>query len=170
MPRAQISGKSDVDSIVKKYQGKPGAVLGILEETQRADPHRYLSETVMREISEKTGIPLSSIYSVATFYSYFSLKPQGEHTVVVCRGTACHTRGSLGLLMEAAAKLGAMDFREEEDATFTTADMKFTLRTVACFGQCALAPVMSIDGNIHSRMTPGQLGAVVDLLIKAAKK
>jgi len=170
MPRAQTSGKSDTDSIVAKYRDKPGAVLGILEETQRVNPPRYLSESAMREIAEKTGLPLSAIYSVATFYSYFSLKPQGEHTIVVCRGTACHTRGSLGLLMEAASKLGAVAFREEEDATFTTADMKFTIRTVACFGQCALAPVMSIDGKIYSRMTPGQLSSVVDLLMKGARK
>jgi NADH-quinone oxidoreductase subunit E len=170
MVRNETSRKAELDSIVKKYEGRPGAVLGILEEAQRTDPHRYLSEAVLRHISERAGIPLSSLYSVATFYSYFSLKPQGEHTIVVCRGTACHTRGSLVLLMEAAARLGAEDFREEEDASYTTPDMKFTIRTVACFGQCALAPVMSIDGCIYSSMTPGRLSSVIEQLKKAGKK
>jgi NADH-quinone oxidoreductase subunit E len=169
MKKATENGRKSLSPIIEAYRDKPGALLGILEEAQRAEPHRYLSEETLREVSQKTGTPLSSVYSVATFYSYFSLKPQGEHTVVVCRGTACHTRGSLGLLEEAAARLGAKDFREDEDSTFTTADMRFTLRTVACFGQCALAPIVALDGQIHSHVTPGRLVAAIEALRKGAK-
>lgn len=149
---------------------RPGALLTALEEAQGADEHKYLSEDTMRAIAEKSGEPLSRVYSVATFYSYFNLSPQGKHTVVVCRGTACHTRGSLGLLRESAARLGFPEFREDEEPSFTTDDKQFTVRTVACFGQCALAPVVSVDGVIHSRVTPGKLLAMIDRIRKGGSR
>ncbi len=147
---------------------QPGALLTALEEAQRSDEYRYLSETTLRKVALESGEPLSRVYSVATFYSFFNLKPQGKHTIIVCRGTACHTRGSLNLLKEAAARLGMPDFREDEEPSFTTEDRLFTVRTVACFGQCALAPVISIDGTIHSRVTQGKLCALLDAMRKGA--
>ncbi len=161
MEAARGTALSRVDSIVDGYAGKAGALLGILKDVQALEPRRYLSEEALRRVSERTGTPLSAVYSVATFYSYFNLKPQGEHVVVVCRGTACHTRGSLVILEEAARILGIDDFREDEDSSFTTKDARFTLRTVACFGQCALAPVVSLDGQIHSRVNPARLAALL---------
>jgi NADH-quinone oxidoreductase subunit E len=149
---------------------RPGALLTALEDAQRACEYNYLSEETLRSISAETGEPLSRVYSVATFYSFFNLKPQGKHTIVVCRGTACHTRGSLGLLKESAARLGMPDFREDEEPSFTTEDKQFTVRTVACFGQCALAPVVAIDGAIHSRMTQGKLCAIIDGMRKGVKR
>jgi NADH-quinone oxidoreductase subunit E len=98
---------------------------------------------------------------VATFYSFFNLTPQGKHSIVVCRGTACHTRGSLALLNEALSRLGIKDFREEEDSSATTEDFFASVRTVACFGQCALAPVIQIDGEVLSRMTVGRLVSIL---------
>ncbi len=162
--------KKILQPIVERHRGRPGALLGILEEVQAAEPHRYLSDDALRSVAEATGTPLSSVYSTATFYSYFNLKPQGDHVIVVCRGTACHTRGSLGLLMEAAALLGIEDFHEGDDAAFTTPDAKFTVRTVACFGQCALAPVVAIDGRIFSRMTSNALAGAISKLRKAGAK
>jgi NADH-quinone oxidoreductase subunit E len=159
-----------LDDIVTKYQGRPGALLGILEEAQEADEHHHLSEETLRQVADKTGLPLSRIYSVATFYSFFNMQPQGKHSIVVCRGTACHTRGSLALLEDAAARLGCVDFREDEEPSFTTADRQFTVRTVACFGQCALAPVVAIDGVIHSRMTVGRLVGILEAMRKEAAK
>jgi NADH-quinone oxidoreductase subunit E len=161
-------------SMVKSTAGtpnnEPGALLTALEEAQRACEYSYLSEETLRSIAESSGEPLSRVYSVATFYSYFNMHPQGKHTIVVCRGTACHTRGSLGLLRESAARLGFPDFREDEEASFTTGDKQFSVRTVACFGQCALAPVVSIDGTIHSRITQGKLVSIIDGLRKGAAK
>jgi NADH-quinone oxidoreductase subunit E len=159
-----------LEALVNKYQGKPGSLLGIMEEAQEANEHRYLSEETLRMIADKTDTPLSKVYSVATFYSFFNLKPQGKHSIVVCRGTACHTRGSLGLLEEAARRLGFPEFREDEEPSFTTADRHFTVRTVACFGQCALAPVVAIDGIIHSRITQGRLTAILEGLRKEGCK
>jgi NADH-quinone oxidoreductase subunit E len=150
-----------VAEAVAKAADHPGALLSVLEECQRADQHHYLSKDALGAIAAAMGLPLSRVYSVATFYSYFNLTPQGDHVVVVCRGTACHTRGSLGLLRELLAELGGKDFKEDEESSFTTDDMHFTVRTVACFGQCALAPVVAIDGRIYSRVTPAALKAAV---------
>jgi len=159
-----------LESAVHKYQGKPGSLLSILEELQVNDAHNHLSEDTLKAVAQKAGIPMSQVYSVATFYSFFNLKPQGKHTIVVCRGTACHTRGSRTLLMEAAAKLGVSDFEEDEEASFTTPDKIFTVRTVACFGQCALAPVVAIDGIIHSHITPGKLLGLIEKLQKEERR
>lgn len=147
----------------------PGALLLALEEAQNASEFRYLDEDTMRNIAERFGEPLSRVYSVATFYSFFNLAPQGKHTIVVCRGTACHTRGSLGLLRETASKLGFPDFREDEEASFTTDDRQYTVRTVACFGQCALAPVVAIDGIIYSRVTVNNLLSLLSGIGKGKK-
>ncbi len=159
-----------VEAIAARHRGKPGALLAVLEECQRVDPHHYLSENTLCLIGQAMGEPLSRIYSVATFYSYYNLTPQGDHVIVVCRGTACHTRGSLGLLQEALSILGAKDYREDEEASFTTEDKRFTVRTVACFGQCALAPVVAIDGVIYSRMTSSALKNAIEASARGGKK
>ena len=166
--RAELDGIVDRWYPEKAAAERPGALLGVLEDAQEREKAKYLSEAALRYIAEKTDTPLSRIYSIATFYSFFNLQPQGDHSVVVCRGTACHTRGSRALLTEAAARLGAVGFNADEDASFTTADRRFTVRTVACFGQCALAPVVAIDGVIHSRMTAGRLEALIGRIAKEA--
>jgi len=153
-----------LEQLIDTKKDKAGGLLAILEEAQGLEPKRYLPEEVLREVAEKTGTPLSVVYSVATFYSYFSLTPQGLHSIVVCRGTACHTRGSLALLEEALAKLGIEGFREEESNSATSPDAFATVRTVACFGQCALAPVVEIDGHLHSRMSVGKLVSALSKL------
>lgn len=112
------------------------------------------------------GLPLSQVYSMATFYSFFNLKPQGRHSIVVCRGTACHTRGSLALLNEALSRMGIKEFKEEEENSATSLDGFASIRTVACFGQCALAPVVMIDGVVKSRMTIGKLVSLLEKMKK----
>jgi NADH-quinone oxidoreductase subunit E len=154
------------DTIIATYTGKPGALLSVLEEVQRRTEHTYLNEQALLYIAEKMEVPLSKVYSVATFYSFFNLKPQGEHTITVCRGTACHTRGSKPLLDDVMAMLGLHESEEGEDeSSYTTKDMRFTVRTVACFGQCALAPVIAVDEVIYSRMTSDKLATLLKQLI-----
>lgn len=143
-----------------------GELLRILEEMQEADPHHYLSEDTLKKAATITKSPLTQVYSVATFFSYFNLSPQGKHSIAVCRGTACHTRGSLALLSEALARLGITSFREEEENSATSLDGFASVRTVACFGQCALAPVVMIDGVVTSRMTIGKLVAILEKMKK----
>ncbi len=159
-----------IKTLHEQYRDQPGALLTILETVQDEDEYRYLSEDALTLVSDVTGLPLSRIWSVVTFYSYFNLSPQGKHIITVCRGTACHTRGSLNLLREAMALMGVPDFREDEETVFTTEDRLFTVRVVACFGQCALAPVVEIDGVIHSRVTVSQLCAMINGIRKREGK
>jgi NADH-quinone oxidoreductase subunit E len=104
-------------------------------------------------ISSSVKVPLSQIYGVATFYSFFNLKPQGKHTIIVCRGTACHTKGSKILLDDLSGLPGCKEALDSGESSFTTEDRQITVKTVACFGQCALAPVVAVDGVIYSNVT-----------------
>lgn len=156
------------DTIIEKYKNRPGALLSVLEEVQRISPHTYLNEYSLSYIAIHMHIPLSQVYSVVTFYSFFNLKPQGNHTITVCRGTACHTRGSKPLLEDVLHSLGLHEQNDSDGTSYyTTEDMQFSVRTVACFGQCALAPVIAIDGVIYSKMTSKK---VVELLKGYKKK
>jgi NADH-quinone oxidoreductase subunit E len=158
-----------IDEIIASYQGKQGMVLGVLEDAQKANKYNYLPEETINYISSKIKVPLTRLYSVVTFYSFFNLKPQGDHTVIVCRGTACHTKGSKALLDDLGAAMGGTRELEGGEPSFTTPDNKFTIRTVACFGQCALAPVVSIDNVIHSNVTSAQLRKLVAKASKGRK-
>ncbi len=148
-----------IDKLVAEKAGRPGALLGILEAVQERDPHKYLPVEKLRYVAAKTGVPLSRIYSVATFYALFNLLPQGENTICICRGTACHTRGSRNLLQGARFDLGLGSEEDERDGNeadklvLTTPDGKFTVRTVACFGQCAMAPVVEVNHRICGHAT-----------------
>ncbi|MGE5307716.1 MAG: NAD(P)H-dependent oxidoreductase subunit E [Deltaproteobacteria bacterium] len=161
-----------LDAVIGKYRGKPGELLGMLEEIQGLHPHKFLPQETLEYVSAKTGIPLSRVYSVVTFYAFFNLKPQGEHSVVICRGTACHTRRSKQLL-ESLMKM--LDLKEDEAQKgeklfLTSKDNKFTVKTVACFGQCALAPVIELDGKIYSHMTEDKLRRLIEATKKGGKR
>ena len=151
--------QAGIDKVVGGWVGRPGALLGILEAVQERNPHKYLPLETLRYIATKTGTPLSRIYSVATFYALFNLQPQGENTVCICRGTACHTRGSRNLLQSVRLDLGLgldggeTDGNEADKLLLTTPDQKFTVRTVACFGQCAMAPVVEVNHRICGHAT-----------------
>jgi NADH-quinone oxidoreductase subunit E len=160
---------SEIDSVVKKYKGHHGELLGILEQTQLLNEHKYLSEEALNHVALRTGVPLSRIYNVVTFYSFFNLKPQGEHSITVCRGTACHTKGSKALHDDLGLMLGCTKGLEEGEPFFTTPDNQFTISTVACFGQCALAPVVAIDGIIHSNVTTSRLQKMLSKITKGRK-
>ena len=161
-----------LDGIIGKYRGSPGALLGMLEEIQQSHPHKYLPPQTLEYVSSRTSIPLSKIYSVVTFYAFFNLKPQGEHSIIICRGTACHTRRSKNLLEYLKKMLGLREdeAHEGEKVFLTTADNKFTVKTVACFGQCALAPVIEIDGVIYSHMTENKLKDIVAKVSRGGKR
>ena len=158
-----------IDQTIAQNRGRPGALLGILEAIQEHHPHKFLSAEALRYVATKMEIPLSSIYSFATFYALFSLQPQGDNTICICRGTACHTRNSRNLLESLRLELGLG--LDDEDAatdsnklTLTTKDGKFTVRTVACFGQCALAPVVEVNhricGHVNERTLQREVRAL----------
>jgi NADH-quinone oxidoreductase subunit E len=151
-----------IDEVIANRGNRPGALLGILEEVQTVNARKYLSLPALRYIAKETGIPPARVYSTATFYALFNLDPQGDNVVCVCRGTACHTRGSRDLLEKVCLDLGvrgqmSSSGNDADKLSVTTADRKFTIRTVACFGQCALAPVVEVNHHILSHVNERSL-------------
>jgi NADH-quinone oxidoreductase subunit E len=159
-----------LDKVIETRRGRPGALLGVLEAAQERNRHKYLSEDILRYIAEKMEMPLARLYSVATFYALFNLQPQGENTICICRGTACHTRGSRSLLQGARLELGLglhesdSELSEADKLLLTTADRMFTVRTVACFGQCAMAPVVEVNHRICGHATERTLQREIETI------
>ena len=139
--------------IVSPWKGRKGGVFPILQGVQHA--FGYLPGEAMEVISEETKISLAELYGVATFYAQFHLSPRGRHIIRVCRGTACHVRGSLGILERVQSELG---LTHEQ---VTTPDLRFTLEPVACIGACGLAPVIMIDDETHGRLTKDKVPDII---------
>jgi NADH-quinone oxidoreductase subunit E len=130
-------------------EGAPGVpLISVLEEIQAR--YRYLPREAMILVSEGLGLPLSQVYSVATFYNAFSLLPRGRHGVCVCVGTACHVRGAQPVLDRLEAMLGIKPGE-------TTPDLHFSLETVNCLGACALGPIVVVDGKYSGQMVASKV-------------
>jgi NADH-quinone oxidoreductase subunit E len=158
-----------LDRVIAEQAGRPGSLLSILEKLQEQHRHKYLPIETLEYVAARTGVPQAQVYSVATFYALFNLEAQGTHTVSICRGTACHTRGSRTLLERLKLQLGltaSEDAGSADKLTLTTPDRRFTIRTVACFGQCALAPVVEVDHAIRGHVKEQALMREVDKLKK----
>jgi NADH-quinone oxidoreductase subunit E len=170
LPR--VEDQDALDRVIAEQSGRPGALLGILERLQEQHRNKFLPMETLEYVAARTGVPQSQVYGVATFFALFNLEPQGTHTVSICRGTACHTRGSRALLERLKLQLGLREAPEDagsaDKLTLTTPDRKFTIRTVACFGQCALAPVVEVDHAIRGHVKEQALMREVDLLRKEA--
>jgi NADH-quinone oxidoreductase subunit E len=130
-------------SILDKYQRDRGMLVSILQETQ--SEFGYLVREALMAVSKGLGVPLSQVYSVATFFKAFSLKPRGRHLINVCLGTACHVRGAMKVLDAIERELGVK-------AGATTKDLRYTLETVNCVGACALGPIVIVDGKYSGEM------------------
>jgi NADH-quinone oxidoreductase subunit E len=148
--------KADVQDKLKEvlanYEGEKHELIPILQDTQAA--FRYLPAAAMKEIARFLNISENTIFGVATFYAQFKLTPLGKKVVRICRGTACHVRGSGKVLAEMEKQLGIK-------AGETTDDMEYTLETVACIGACALAPTMTIDNETYGKMTTKRVAEVL---------
>jgi len=123
--------------------GTGDSLISVLEDIQAR--YRYLPREAMILVSERMGVPLSQVYSVATFYNAFSLKRRGRHTICVCVGTACHVRGAPRVLAHLENRLGIKSGE-------TTSDWNYSLDTVHCLGACALGPIVVIDGEYSGQM------------------
>jgi NADH-quinone oxidoreductase subunit E len=163
-----------VDSVIASHSGQPGRLLSILEELQEHHPRKYLPMEVLDYIAARTDIPPAQIYSVVSFYALFNLEPQGDNTICICRGTACHTHGSRNLLERLKLELGVKETAEEgggaDKLSITTSYGKYTLRTVACFGQCALAPVVEVNHSILGHVNEQGLKRELDALDPERRK
>ncbi len=140
--------------ILQEHAPHPRGLIPVLRAVQAE--FGYLPKDAMADVARFLGMPAASVYEVATFYAQFHLTRQGRHRVRVCQGTACHVRGARQVLRAVQRKLG---IRPGE----TTPDYLFSLERVACFGSCALAPVIVIDGRVYGRVTPQR---AVELLEK----
>lgn len=141
-----------LETIFSNYEGKRENVIPILQKVQ--EEYTYLPDDLMAEIAKYTRVPASDIYGVATFYAQFRFTPTGENLITVCRGTACHVRGAPRILEEITDRL-------ELDGEGTTEDQKYTVETVACVGCCALAPVMTINEEVHGDLTKQKVRKLV---------
>lgn len=136
--------ESKTKGILDKYQRAEGLLVSILQDIQAE--YNYLPREALEKVSRDIGIPLTQVYSVATFFKAFSLKPRGRHLVNVCLGTACHVRGAVRILETIERELGIK-------AGETTEDLKFSLETVNCVGACALGPIVVVNGDHSGMMT-----------------
>lgn len=141
-----------VDSLIDSYADKKEQIISLLQDIQAE--FNYLPQDVLVKISQKLDIPLSQVFSVATFFRAFSLKPRGRHLVTVCLGTACHVKGGQRLIDKVQRDYGIKPGE-------TTEDMRFTLEAVNCLGCCALGPVVVVDGKYESKVTPDKLDRVL---------
>jgi NADH-quinone oxidoreductase subunit E len=149
-----------LDAIIARYDAPAGRLLGILGEIQ--DEEGYIPRETLVLLAEKLDVRLSQLYSLATFYSYFSLKPVGDHVITVCMGTACHVKGTVEILHALEAMLGiTSDTSDDGKFSITTEDKKFTLEIARCFGACSMAPVLRIDGDIYGYATKEDLPAIL---------
>ena len=140
------------DALLSGFKGVESDLIPILQKLQSA--YGYLPEDIIKRLSERTGIFVTQIMGVATFYSQFKLKPSGKHTIKVCFGTACHVNGAETVAEALCAELGI-------ELGDTTPDGEFTLESVACLGCCSLAPVMMIDDEAHGRLTPAKVRQII---------
>lgn len=139
--------------IVAPWKGRRGGTIPVLQEVQKE--FGYLPEDTLMAISRELKIPPSELFGVATFYAQFHLKPRGRHVVRVCRGTACHVRGSLKVLEKVKERTGV-------DENETTEDLRFTIEPVACLGACGLAPVMMVDSQTFGRLVPDMVPGILE--------
>ena len=144
--------KQKLERIFSHYHGRREELIPILQEVQ--EKFGYLPREVMQKIAKFLSLPESTVYGVSTFYAQFKFLPTGKRIIKVCRGTACHVRGAGRILSEIERKLGIKPGE-------TTDDLEYTLETIACFGSCALAPVIVIDKNVYGRMTTTKVGQIL---------
>jgi NADH-quinone oxidoreductase subunit E len=146
-----------VCEILERHEHQSSRLIPILQEVQ--SEYRYLPEEVLTFVATSLGLPPARVFGVATFFSHFTLKPRGKHTIRLCDGTACHVRDSITILDALYARLKVTAEKN------TTPDMLFTVETVSCLGACGLAPVVVVDDEVHGQMTPEAAVELVDIII-----
>jgi len=153
-PKLARSEQTVMESIVEKYAAERGAIMPVLQEIN--EKYKYLPAPVLKNVSRDMAIPLSEIYRIATFYNAFSLKPRGKYTIAVCTGTACHVKGAADILAAFEEQLGIKTGE-------TTPERQFSLSAVRCIGCCGLAPVITVNEEVHGLMTMKKIPEIVEI-------
>ena len=138
--------KEEIDNIIKARGNKQSSIISILQSIQ--EKYRYLPVEILEYVAEKMDISPAKIFGIATFYENFSLEPKGKYIIKICDGTACHVKKSIPVL-EALRK--ELELSENKQ---TTDDLMFTIETVSCLGACGLAPVITVNDEVHGKITP----------------
>ena len=147
-----------IESVLNRHGRDRSAIIAIMQDLQ--DEVNYLPEGALCYVAEQLDIPVSKVFSLATFYRAFSLEPRGKHLIYVCTGTACHVRGAVKVLDALERETGIQAGQTDEE-------MLFTLETVNCLGACALGPVVVVDGEYHGQMTGAKAARLVKKLRRA---
>ena len=146
------------DEIIEHYGPKAASLIPIMQDIQAE--YRYLPGELLTYVASKIGVTEAKAYSVATFYENFSFEAKGKYVIKVCDGTACHVRKSVPVKETLMKELGLNAKKH------TTDDMMFTIETVSCLGACGLAPVMTVNDEVHPKMTPDLAIEVIQNLKK----
>ena len=141
-----------IKEVCKSYVNKPGEVINVLHKVQ--GEYGYLPAEVQELVAKELGIPVSRVYGIVSFYSFFTMTPKGEHPISVCLGTACYVRGAEKVLDELKRQLGI-------GVGEVTPDGKFSLTCLRCVGACGLAPVIEVGEKVYGRMTPDRVKDVL---------
>jgi len=158
----QASQSPNIEAILGKYpDAHRDKLIPILQDVQ--DHFGYLSKDVVIRIGKHLGLPVSKIYGVATFYNQFRFQAIGKNHILICRGTACHVKGSANILKTLQRELGI-------EAGQTTRDGLFSLEVVACIGACGLAPVISVNGEFYGNLTVDQVPKILNQYRQKEKK
>ena len=149
----EVSGKEIKSFLERELTGADGNLIGVLQETQKR--FGYLPAEALEQTAKRMRVPLSRIYGVVSFYAQFYMEPRGQHTILCCRGTACHVKGA-NKILEAIKRTLKIDEGE------STPDLKFYLETVACLGTCFLAPVIMIDEEYFGKLTSQKVQTILE--------
>ena len=152
LPDDHAQKLSQIAEVIAKYEAKPSNLIMILHASQGI--YGYLPYVVQKFIADKMSLPVSEVSGVVTFYSFFSTKPKGKHTILVCMGTACYVRGGKKLVEGLQKQLNV-------NVSDTTEDGKFTLSIARCIGACGLAPAMMIDDTVYKSVNPNRLESIL---------
>ena len=152
MGRIQPEAIAKIEAICDKYLDEPTPLMLILSDIQTE--FGYIPLEVQEIVSDKTGIPVSEIYGVVTFYSFFSLQPKGKYIIGVCLGTACYVKGGQNVLDKFCQELGTKPGGTSEDGLFT-------IDALRCIGACAIAPACTINGEVYSRVKVNEVPKII---------
>ena len=153
MGRLSMVAQKQITEIVNRYKDEETPLMLILSDIQKE--YGYIPLEVQELVSAKTGIPVAEIYGVVTFYSYFSLEPKGKYVIGVCLGTACYVKGSQMVIDKFSELLNIKPGQ-------TTEDGLFTLDALRCIGACGIAPAVSINGKVYSKVSVNEVAGIID--------
>jgi len=152
LPEDHVPKLEQIAAVIAKYEAKPSNLIMVLHAAQGI--YGYLPYVVQKFIADKMNMSVSEVSGVVTFYSFFSTKPKGKHTILVCMGTACYVRGGKKLVEGLQKQLNV-------DVADTTEDGKFTLSIARCIGACGLAPAMMVDDTVFKSVNPKRLESIL---------